>query len=165
MFVVVKARVRVGGDLTEAVMCSRGLKQGDSCSPVLFSLLIANETVLKGKHGITLLIMRFADDDVLLSNTIAGFQQQLSVLRNTAKRSHLFVNLEKSQVVIFRNGEYIAAREKWFYDGVKLNIVNHYTYLGIIFSTGLTFSYALRDMSDRANEGVLGVLRLLWRLE
>ena len=95
MYEVVKARVRVGGDLTEAFMCSRGLKQGDSCSPVLFSLLInelANEIVLKGKHGITLspdilqiLIMRFADDDVLLSNTIVGLQQQLNVLSNTAK--------------------------------------------------------------------------------
>ena len=109
--------------------------------------------------------MLFAHDDVLLSNTIAGFQQQLSVLRNTAKRSHLFVNLEKSQVVIFRNGEYIAAREKWFHDDMKLKIFNHYNYLSTIFSTGLTFSYALRDMSDRANEGVLGVIRLLWRLE
>ena len=54
MYEDVKARVRVGGDLTEAFMCSRGLKQGDSCSPVLFSLLInelANEIVLKGKHS------------------------------------------------------------------------------------------------------------------
>ena len=50
MYEDVKARVRVGGDLTEAFMCSRGLKQGDSCSPVLFSLLInelANEIVQK----------------------------------------------------------------------------------------------------------------------
>ena len=110
----VKARVRVGGDLTEAFMCSKGLKQGDSCSPVLFSLLInelANEIVLKGKHGITLspdilqiLIMLFADDVVLLSNTIVGVQQQLNVLRDTAKRLYLVVNFEKSQVVIFRKG-------------------------------------------------------------
>ena len=72
---IVKARVRVGGDLTGAFMCSRGLKQGDSCSPILFPLLInelANEIALKGKHGITLspdilqiLIMLFADDVVL----------------------------------------------------------------------------------------------------
>ena len=57
MYEVVKARVRVDGDLTEAFMCSRGLKQGDSCSPVLFSLFtneLGNEIVLKGKHGITL---------------------------------------------------------------------------------------------------------------
>ena len=135
-------------------MCSRGLKQEDSCSPVLFSLLInelANEIVLKGKHGITLssgilqiLIMLFADDVVLLSHTIVGLQQQLNVLKDTAKILHLVVNFEKSQIVIFRNGGYIAAREKWFYDGIKLKIVNHYKYLGIIFSTGLTFSYALK---------------------
>ena len=47
---------------------------------------------------------------------------------------------------------------------MKLKIVNHYKYLGIIFSTGLTFSYALKDMSDRASKGALGILRLLWRL-
>ena len=171
MYDVVKARVRVGGDLTGAFMCSRGLKQGDSCSPILFPLLIkelANETALKGKHGITLspdilqiLIMLFADDVVLLSNTIAGLHCWLNVLRDTAKKLHLVVNFEKSQVVIFRNGGYIAAREKRFNDDMKLKIVNHYKYLGIIFSTGLTFSYAPKDMSVRARKGVLGILILL----
>ena len=95
------------------------------------------------------------DDVVLLSNTIVGLQQQLNVLRDMAKRLHLVDNFEKSQVVIFRNGGYIAAREKWFYDGMKLKIVNHYKYLGIIFST------ALKDVSDRARKGALGILRLL----
>ena len=140
---IVKARVRVGGDLTEAFMCSRGLKQGDSCSPILFPLLInelANEIALKGKHGITLspdilqlLSMLFVDDVVLLSNTTVGLQQQLSVLRDTAQRLHLVVNFEKSQVVVFRNGGYIAAREKWLFDGMKLKIVNHYKYKYNIF--------------------------------
>jgi len=36
--------------------------------------------------------------------------------------------------------------------------------LGIIFSTGLTFSYSLKDMSDIARKGVLDILRLLWSL-
>ena len=40
----VKARGRVGGDLTECFMCPRGLKQGEICSPILFSVLI-NELV------------------------------------------------------------------------------------------------------------------------
>ena len=86
------------------------------------------------------------------------------MLRETAKRLHLVVNFEKSQVVIFINGGYIAARKKWFYDGMKLKIVNHYKYLGIIFSTGLTFLYALKGMSDRARKSALGILRLLWSL-
>ena len=49
----------------------------------------------------------------------------------------------------------------WRYE---TEIVNHYKYLGIIFSAGLTFSYALKDMSDRDKKGALGILRLLWRL-
>ena len=36
-------------------------------------------------------------------------------------------------MVVFRNGGHIAAREKWFYGGVKLEIVNQYKYLGVIF--------------------------------
>ena len=47
MYEVVKARVRVGGDLTEAFVCSRGLKQGDSCSSVLFSLHILTNLPMK----------------------------------------------------------------------------------------------------------------------
>ena len=42
--------------------------------------------------------------------------------------------------------------QKWFYDGMKLKTVNHYKYLDI-FPTDLTFSYALKDMSDRARKG------------
>ena len=109
MYKVVMARIWVDDDLTEEFLCSWCLKQKDSCGPILFSLLInglANEIVLKGKHGITLspdilqiLIMLFADDVVLLSNTIVDLQQQLNVLRDTAKRLHLVVNFEKSQVV------------------------------------------------------------------
>ena len=60
-------------------------------------------------------------------------QQQLNILRDTAKKLGLVVNLQKSNVVVFRNGGHIAAREKWFYDGMKLEIVNQYKYLGVIF--------------------------------
>ena len=122
---------------------------GENCSPILFSLFInelANEVAEKGKHGITLspdliqiLIMLFADDVVFISNTVVGLQQQLNILRETANRLKL-VNLEKSKVVIFRKGGHVAAREKWLYDGMKLEVVNEYKYLGVIFSTGLTFS-------------------------
>eukprot|EP00745_Piridium_sociabile_P010012 TRINITY_DN16984_c0_g1_i1.p1 TRINITY_DN16984_c0_g1~~TRINITY_DN16984_c0_g1_i1.p1 ORF type:complete len:102 (-),score=2.31 TRINITY_DN16984_c0_g1_i1:37-342(-) len=90
IYKIVKARVRVGGDLSDAFMCPLGLKQGEVCSPVLFSLFInelATEIIQKGKHGIQLipdfleiLILMFADDIILLSDSITGLQNQLHVL-------------------------------------------------------------------------------------
>ena len=53
--------------------------------------------------------MLFADDVVLLSYTVIGLQRQLTILRDTAKKLGL-VNLQKANVVVFRNGGHIAAR-------------------------------------------------------
>ena len=174
MYSVVKARVRVGVDLTEPFMCPQGLKQGEICSPILFSLFInelANEIIQKGKHDISLspdliqmLTMLFADDVILLSFTITGLQHQLNILNDTANNLGLVVNLSESNVVVFKNGGHLAwtLREKWFYNGTRLAVVNQYKYLGVIFSTGLTFSYCLEDMASRAEKGVIGILKLLW---
>ena len=57
MYKVVKAKVRSGSDLTDSFVCPRGLKQGDICSPVWFSMFIdeiANEIMERGRHGIQL---------------------------------------------------------------------------------------------------------------
>ena len=55
--------------------------------------------------------MLFADDVFLLSYTEIGLQQQLNILRDTAKRLYLVVNVQKSDVFVFRNGGHIAVRE------------------------------------------------------
>ena len=117
MYSVVKARVRVGADLTESFECPRGLKQGEICSPILFSLLI-NELTLEirrcGRHGIQLspdlvelFLLLFADDVALFSDTVVGLQNQLNILSIVSKRLDLEVNMDKSNIVVFRNGGFI----------------------------------------------------------
>ena len=125
MYNVVKSKVRAGNDLTESFLCPRGLKQGELCSPVLFTLFInelANEIMQRGRHGIQLIpdlienfILLFADDVILVSDTVCGLQNQLNVLFDTANCLSLFVNMDKSKIVVFRNGGHIALREKWKY--------------------------------------------------
>ena len=83
-------------------MCPRGLEQGEICSPVLFSVFrdeLANEILQCGKHGIQLIpdlveifILLFADDVVLVSDTVCGLQNQSNVLCNTANHLGLVVN-------------------------------------------------------------------------
>ena len=60
----VKARIRCGDALTDYINCTTGVKQGDVCSPLLFSLFIheiTREVVGKGRYG-----ARFVNDDLEL---------------------------------------------------------------------------------------------------
>ena len=131
MYRIVKVRIRNGNNVTDAFICQKGLKQGEITSPLPFSLFInelARDIIKNGRHGIQLLpdmlelfILLFADDIVLLLDTIVGLQNQLDVLARSCTRLDLHVNLDKSNMMIFRNWGYIAKREKWFYNGQKQN--------------------------------------------
>ena len=150
--------------MTEAFICQKGLKQGEITSPLLLLLFVnelARDIIKNGRHGIQLLpdmlepfILLFADDKVvLLSDTIVGLQNQLDVFARNCARLDLHVNLDKSNIVIFRNGGYIAKREKWFYNGQNITIVNSYKYLGLFLTTRMTFSNALNEMANKARKG------------
>ena len=93
---------------------------------------------------IEIFILLFADDVILVSDAVRGLQNQLNVLFDTANRLSLFVNIDKN------NGEPIAMREKGKYVDTPMEIVNMYKCLGIHFSTRLSFSHALNNMSQRA---------------
>ena len=174
MYEVVKAKVRANGEVTDSFDCPRGVKQGEVLSPALFSLLInelANEIVRYGRHGVQILpdilqifILMFADDIILMSDSVCGLQNQLNVLHDTAKDIGLGLNLDKSKVIVFRNGGHIASHEKWLYGGEQMDIVNVYKYLGIFMSTRLSFSHSISDMAARARAGTVSILRLLWSL-
>ena len=112
---VAKAHVRDGASLTESIYCLSGVKQGDVWSPILFSLFI-NELVLDiikgGKHGATLtstsveiFILLFADD-ILLSETAIGLQNQLNTLYRSSEKMQLKVHFAKSNIIVFRKGGY-----------------------------------------------------------
>ena len=54
MYATVLARVRSGNRLSDLIECNSGVKQGDVCSPVLFSFFInelALDIIREGKHG------------------------------------------------------------------------------------------------------------------
>ena len=175
MYADVKAKVRSGAKFTECINCTQGVKQGDVCSPILFSLFInelALEIIENGRHGVTinldlieLFILLFADDIVLLAVTIVGLQSQLNNLNTAATRLELKVNMGKTGIVVFRKGGHLAARERWFYDGERVPVMNAYKYLGIYFSTRLSFSYACQDLMSRAKKAVLGILHSMFKFQ
>ena len=109
----------------------------------LFSLFIndlALDIINNGRHGVSLssdfvqlVILLFADEMILLSETVVGLKTQLNSLFSAASRLQLKVNMNKSNIVVFRKGGYLGARERWIYDGCMMRVVNSYKYLGICF--------------------------------
>ena len=49
-------------------------------------------------------IFLFADDVIFVSDTVCGLQNQVNVLCNTAYHLGRVVNLDKSNIIVFRNG-------------------------------------------------------------
>jgi len=171
MYDSVKARVRSGANLTQRIQCSTGVKQGDVCSPILFSLFInelAVEIINRGRHGVTfsldafeLFVMLLADDVVLVSETIIGLQTQLNSLQRAASSLSLKVNKNKSNIVVFRKGGYLGQRERWTYEGNIIEVVNACKYLGMFLSTKLSFVTTCRDSASKAKRALICVLRRL----
>ena len=174
MYDCVKARVRAGAALTDYINCTTGVKQGDVCSPILFSLFInelTNDVVNSGRHGATFInefieifILLLADDVLLISETVIGLQTQLNSLQRSAASLQLNVNMSKSNIIVFRKGGYLAARERWTYNGIQLPVVNVYKYLGIYFSTRLSFTFACKDLASRAKNALFCIMKKLSQL-
>ena len=125
---------------------------------------------ISGKHSVQLIpgtteisLLLFADDVILLSNTIVGLQNQLDSLKREANRLYLAVNLEKTNM-IFRMGGHLATREEWLYGIAVVKVTDAYKYLGMIFTTTLSVSAALSDVFRKGKKNVMGIQKSTRRL-
>ena len=101
---------------------------------------------------------------LFISYTPIGLQHQLNLLARNADALDLTVNLEKSNIVVFRNGGYLARCEKWYYKDSVVKVVNAYKYLGVWFSTRFSFSHSLESQKAKAKAGIAEILKIVWKL-
>lgn len=106
----------------------------------------------------------FADDVVLISDTVIGLQNQLDVLRRKSNEFGLTVNTDKSKVLVFRLGGHLAYHEKWHIGDDRLEVLNNYKYLGMMFSTKLCTNTALQDLANRAKSAATKIIRTMHKL-
>ena len=70
----------------------------------------------------------------------------------------------KSNIIVFRKGGYLASNERWFYDEMKMEVVNSYMYFGISFTTQLSFTFACEELACRGKKAVIDILSKLCKL-
>ena len=64
------------------------------------------------------------------------------------------VNLEKTNIIVFRNGGIIKRNEMWYLNGKQLKTVTYYKYLGLVFSSKLVRSKATYTLASQARKAI-----------
>ena len=124
--------------------CFIGTRQGCIGSPKIFSLFI-NDLVLFLESQCNqcvfffvtneipdVLTRMFADDVTSFSDTVAHLQKLIDLIAQLCKMVGMEINLNKTKIIVFRNGGPLrAVVEKWYFNGVQVDVVSFYKYLGV----------------------------------
>ena len=103
----------------------------------------------------------YADDLAIFADTVFDMQKKIDMLYDFCAKWGLKVNLDKTKMMVFRNGGYLRSIEKWTYGGINIDAVTYYSYLGMIFSSRLCWSKCLENYSCKALR-MVGAMRKLF---
>jgi hypothetical protein len=144
--------------LSQAFDTHTGVKQGCVLSPILFSLFLNDiESYVEGGikvGGRNIKLLAYADDIVLLASDRWSLQKMIDGFDYYCSMWKLSVNLEKSKIIIFRNGGRPGRNENWRFRNIKIEVVNQYKYLGIDLTSGLSMEQHLKRTSAVAKNAL-----------
>ena len=172
MYTSVKYCIKLNDGLTSPIESSKGLKQGDVLSPMLFNLFVndlkdifddKNEPV--DLYNIKLNHLLYADDLILMSKTKEGLQACLDNLGSYCDKWNLRVNIEKSKTMIFNPGSRNMNDHKFYLKDNELEPVKNFTYLGIDISLNGSFSKAIDNLKDKANKAMFPLIDTIFKFE
>ena len=146
-----------------------GIFQGESLSPFLFSMFLNDlNDNLKTQDNVgvkfdewLMILLLFADDMVIFSETRYGLQKGLDILEKYCTSWGLVVNVSKTKCVAFRNGGRIGLLDKWTYQGVDIETVNKFKYLGFVFGSSGKFTKGIEDLKCRGLRAMFGLKNIL----
>ena len=94
----------------------------------------------------------YADDLILMSNSMEGLNKCLEKLRCYCDTWKMEVNLKKSQVIVFNSAGRLLTGYNFFYGEKQLEQVKTYCYLGIEISCSGTLGLARSSLIEKAQK-------------
>ena len=149
-----------GTCLSKPITQTNGVLQGDPLSPLLFNLATSDIVEECLADIATVDIFMYADDMVLGSSSKEDLQVAFTRLEHWAKDNDFTINRDKTVQMIFRKGGRVAKTDHILYGNEKLNIVNHFNYLGVrLQSTRSSFRIHIKEKAIAAIRGLQDISR------
>ena len=133
-----------------------GVRQGCVLSPLLFNVFICDlaKKLMDLENApevgpVCINSLFWADDLVLFSKDEEGLQKMLNVLEEYCKENELTINTKKTKCMIFNKTGRLLLRP-FFLNGVQLEMVRSYKYLGFLLTPSGELNTGLKDLRDRA---------------
>ena len=73
----------------------------------------------------------FAGDVSSFSDSVSQLQRQIDKIETFSSMVGMRVNINKTKIMVFRNGGVVRKNEKWFNNNKPIEIVSFYKYLGL----------------------------------
>jgi hypothetical protein len=156
--------VRLNGNMTDWFNVDSGLKQGCILSSIMFNIYVNSliDDINALNIGIDidnekLAILLYADDVVLLAENEKDLQKMLDVLNFWCKNNALYVNVNKSKIMHFRNPSVPRTDFNFTVNGNSMDCVNCYQYLGLLLTEFLDYQLMAKAVAKSASRA-LGLL-------
>ena len=87
-------------------------------------------------HDTSVCALLYADDGALVATSKEDLQCMLDALKEYCKRWRMFVNTDKTQIVVFNHPKgksWSSQAINICYNGIRLEVVESFKYLGLMF--------------------------------
>ena len=170
-----KSCVKHNGKLSDSFACNVGVRQGENLSPLLFAIYLNDfEMFLSNKYKgldsfsheaskylsdddvemfLRLYVLLYADDTIVMAESPKELQKGLNAVFDYCLSWKLSVNTSKTKVVVFSKGK-VRNAPNFVFGTVALEVVDDYTYLGVIFNFNGKFKKAIDKQISAARRAL-----------
>jgi hypothetical protein len=155
----VNAKVRTVHGESDGFKLEKGVLQGESLSPKLFTIFMEQIVEILYQSDIPTLkvaaedihLLLYADDIVILASNAIDLQKKIGVLKEFFDQNNLSVNLGKTKCVVFRRKKSKRSSiPTLFWGENEVEVVDKYTYLGVTFYWNLDFGKTAEEFLLKA---------------
>ena len=164
---------KINNYLLSPIITTLGLKQGDNLSPILLDHFFYDVDEIFNQECDPVILfddlsinhLLYADDMAMLSLSSEGLQNSLDKLYTYCSKWEMEVSTIKAKIMAFNTSGRLLKSYRFHYDGINLEQVKEFNYLGTTFLVSWNHSYSKEKLRTKANKAYFPMLKAFHQID